>query len=220
MQICCCLLRMSTHNIIQWQPELHLLLLTTETNLVTGGADQNWLFSYMVAEMPYFQRPALPFCTFRPPNLFLSHKFPTLCLQGSLLYITGQHTATNSSVLLIFGTTSHAHITQPVLSPDWLTDWLTDRWGFLNYTHLPPSYMQVLILVGKVIFCLIRICHCHVCAMHLRDVRRADAMLRHTWQSKGGRGTSPGTTNTSVLCCIRDFCVKCVILVLNTSLKC
>ena len=62
--------------------------------------------------------------------------------------------------------------------------WLIDRRGILKYTHLPPSYMQVLIFVGKVIFCSIRICHCHICARNLHDARRDDVMPQHTWQSK------------------------------------
>ena len=39
------------------------------------------------------------FSTFRPPNLFVTDKFPTVRLQGSLLFSTGLHTVTHSSLL-------------------------------------------------------------------------------------------------------------------------
>ena len=100
MQICCCLLRMTTNLIVQltaWAP-------------VTSGDpwDQpaHWRSWPKLAFFSYGGRVALlsaldfaQFSTFRPPNLFVTDKFPTVCLQGSLLFSTGLHTVTHSSLL-------------------------------------------------------------------------------------------------------------------------
>ena len=85
---------------------------------------------------------------------------------------------------------SEAHIVWPLYWHHWPT-WR----GFLNQTPLPPSHMQVFIMVGKLIFYWFRICHCHVCAMNTRDVRRVDVVQRDTRPSKGG--ACPGTGNHS-----------------------